>query len=60
MRRLIKEKPMVETRGKTREKTREIILRLMKENPEITVEQLAESIGIIVKGIEWQIKKLKK
>ena len=47
------------TRGKTREKTREKIIQSLKANPEITMEGLAEIIGITSKGIEWQIKKLK-
>jgi ATP-dependent DNA helicase RecG len=47
------------TRGITGEKTREKILQALKANPEITMERLAEIIGITSKGIEWQIKRLK-
>lgn len=47
------------TRGNTREKTREKIIRSLKANPEITMERLAEIVGISSKGVEWQINKLK-
>ncbi len=52
-------KPRVKTREKPRVKTREKILDLIRINPEITVKQMAEEIGITDKGIEWQIAKLK-
>ena len=44
---------------KTREKTREKILALVVANPSITTEELSDQVGITVKGIEWQISKLK-
>ena len=44
---------------KTREKTREKIIQAVKENPVITTNGLAETLGITVKGVEWQIKDLK-
>ncbi len=44
---------------KTREKTREKILVAIKENPMITAKNLADIIGITIKGVEWQIKDLK-
>ena len=44
---------------KTREKTREKIIDYMKDNPKITQEQLAEKTGLSLKGIEWNLKKLK-
>ena len=47
------------TREKPREKTREKILSLIAADPSITTVALAERIGITVKGIEWQINKLK-
>ncbi len=47
-------------REKTREKTREKILRLMHENSQITIKELADIIGISVKGIEYHIGKLKR
>jgi len=34
-------------------------LRLIKENPDVTTEELAGIIGITSKGVEWQTKKLK-
>ncbi|MCQ2049776.1 MAG: winged helix-turn-helix transcriptional regulator [Candidatus Saccharibacteria bacterium] len=45
---------------KTREKTREILLQAVKENPSITISQLAVQLSKTPKGIEWQISKLKK
>lgn len=47
------------TMEKTREKTREKIIRLIEENSYITVEELAKKTGLTIKGIEWNIKKLK-
>ena len=47
-----------QTREKTREKTRENILNAIKENPTITINELAILTGITTKGIEWQLKKL--
>jgi ATP-dependent DNA helicase RecG len=45
---------------KIRVKTREKIIDLIKNNPEITTGELAKELGITVKGVEWNIKKLKK
>jgi len=45
--------------GKTREKTREKILALIAANPTISTNELAEEIGITLKGIEWQLRQLK-
>ena len=45
---------------KTREKTREKILSILKATPYITINELAEIVGISQKGVEWQIAKLKK
>ena len=45
---------------KTRVKTREKIIILLTHNPEITREDLSIKIGISVKGIEWQLSRLKK
>ena len=49
----------VKTRVKTREKTRGKILRLIAENPKISMEDMAANLGITSKGVEWQVKKLK-
>ncbi len=46
-------------REKNEVTTREKILNKIRENPKITIKQLSELTGISVKGIEWQIKKLK-
>jgi ATP-dependent DNA helicase RecG len=40
-------------------KTREKILELIRKDEHITTNTIAETIGISVKGIEWQISKLK-
>lgn len=45
---------------KTREKTREKLIDLIKSNPKITTGELAKELGITVKGVEWNINKLKK
>lgn len=50
-----REKPRVMTGEKTREK----LLRLIRENPKVTTAELAASIGLTVKGIDWNLKKLK-
>ena len=34
-------------------------MRLIKEHPDVTTEELAGIIGITSKGVEWQTKKLK-
>lgn len=44
----------------TVEKTVERVWRLMKENPTITTKQIAETIGLSVRAIEENIKKLKR
>lgn len=44
---------------KTREKTREKIIKLIAEDNKITIEELAEKTGITKKGVEWNIQKLK-
>ena len=46
--------------GKRGEKTRDTILRTIKENPQITMVELAEKTGISAKAIEKQIARLKK
>jgi ATP-dependent DNA helicase RecG len=43
----------------TGDKTREKIISLIKENPEITTNEMVEKLNISVKGVEWQIKNLK-
>jgi ATP-dependent DNA helicase RecG len=47
------------TTAKTREETREEIIRMIKKNPQITMKELADKIGISDKGIEWNSRKLK-
>lgn len=48
------------TREITREKTREKIITLIRENPKITTKEISERLNISIKGVEWQITKLKK
>ena len=45
---------------KTRVKTRVKNLSVLKATPYITVNELAEIVGISPKGVEWQISRLKK
>ena len=40
---------------KTREKTREKIIRFLRENNALTIEELAEKLGMSEKGVEWHI-----
>jgi ATP-dependent DNA helicase RecG len=48
-----------ETTRATVEKTVEKIVRLLHEKPEITTIELAEELGISLKGVAWQLSKLK-
>jgi len=48
-----------ESSVKTRVKTRVKIIHLIKENPKITNREIAENTGLSVKGVEWNISKLK-
>ena len=51
------------TTEKTTEKTEsttEKIIRLMRENPQITNKELADACGITEDGVYWNTKKLKK
>lgn len=49
-----------ETYKKTREKTRMKILEFMNENPNITLAELAEMLGITKRSVEKQVANLKK
>jgi len=53
------EKTREKTGEKTREKTRERILNLIRANPEMTMAELAETLGLTRKGVEWSIRRLK-
>lgn len=46
--------------GKTTETTSEKIIRLMRENPQITNKELATACGITEDGVYWNTKKLRK
>ena len=45
--------------AKTRAKTRAMIMELIAQDSTISTEEMAESIGISRKGIEWQMARLK-
>ncbi len=47
------------TREKAREKAREKILDSIRSNPAINQQELAKVAGLSVKGIEWNLRKLK-
>ncbi|MBD3361430.1 winged helix-turn-helix transcriptional regulator [Candidatus Woesearchaeota archaeon] len=49
-------RPLEKTVGKTVGK----ILDLIRQNPKITREELSEKTGLSVRGIEWNLKNLKK
>lgn len=40
-------------------KTREKIIHLIQETPKITMKEMAEQTGLSIKGVEWNIRKLK-
>ena len=44
---------------KTTQKTRDIILHLMKLNPNISQEEIAAEVGISINGVKYHIKKLR-
>jgi ATP-dependent DNA helicase RecG len=47
------------TSGDTVKVTGEEIAALISENPSITISELAKNTGLSVKGVEWNIKRLK-
>jgi len=49
----------VKSREKTTEKTTEKILKLIIDNPKISQDNIAKTIGITADGVFWNIKKLK-
>ena len=49
----------LELGDKTRVETRVEIIQIMKENPSITVGEIAKATGLTIKGVEWNIKGLK-
>lgn len=53
------EKTSGKTSGKTRVKTPDLILNFVRENQEVTIEELASKIGITTRSIERNILKLK-
>ena len=55
-----REKVTGKTREKTRGKTREKILYFITYHSKITIQELAYKTGLSIKGVEWQIQKLKK
>ena len=53
-------KTRVETRVETRVKTGEKILQIIKENPAVTIPELSKMTELTIKGVEWNIRELKK
>ena len=49
----------LELGDKTRVETRVEIIKIMKENPRVTVGDIAKATGLTIKGVEWNIKDLK-
>ncbi len=47
------------TRKKSSQKTREKIVQIINNNPNVTTAELAEQLELTIKGIEWQLKQLK-
>jgi len=45
------------TSEKVREKTREKLLEIIKEMPSATTQEIAGSLGLTAKGVEWNLKK---
>ncbi|MDR3001166.1 MAG: winged helix-turn-helix domain-containing protein [Fibromonadaceae bacterium] len=55
------DKNMDETREsseETRVKTREKLLEIIKKKPSATTPEIAESLGLTIKGVAWNLKKL--
>ena len=50
---------MIESRGKSKGKSKGKILELMKNDEKISVPEIAEIIGLTIKGVEKNIKQLK-
>ena len=53
-------KTSTKTNAKTSIKTSTKIIEIIRHDPYVSAQKLAESIGITKKGIDWQISKLKK
>ena len=47
------------TTQKTTQKTREKILRLVRENPQVSMDELASALGITRWGVVWHVRRLK-
>jgi len=54
------EEELQKVRGETRGKTGVKILQIIKENPQVTIPGLSQATGLTIKGVEWNIKTLKK
>jgi len=54
------EKSSEKTTPKTTPKTKNLIMDLIRQNPEITKEELAKSLNLTSDGIKYNIRKLKK
>jgi ATP-dependent DNA helicase RecG len=45
---------------KTKVKTGDLVLDLIKANPSIAREEMAKALNLTIDGIDWNIRKLKK
>ena len=50
----------MENRAKTKVKTSNLILDLIKANPSIAREKMAKALNLTIDGIDWNVRKLKK
>ena len=48
-----------ETKGKNKGKSAEIILEAIRDNPTVTSEELCQITGLSIRGVEWNLTKLK-
>ena len=54
------QKTTQKTNQKTTQKTKDRILQMMREQPEISQEQIADNAGITIEGVKYYIRNLKK
>ena len=53
------QKTTKKTTQKTTQKTGDIMLKLMKDNPSITMKELSDAIGVTTDGVKYHIRKKK-
>ena len=57
---IVNDNANAKTNAKTSTKTSTKIIEIIRHDPYVSAQKLAESIGITKKGVDWQISKLKK